>query len=180
MLLLQIKNNIKKKEFLLNQIYISKVLNKNLEKKKNTIENFRNVKKFMITKFFYDLKIFDAIKYIVGISFLKKNTVIYISYTSGRLKYQCSAGYIKLNKKQKIKMPLVLLKLTKIILSKIPYLKKTPIAFHFSNLSQPLQSFFEYVFKLQFFIVQLSSFKIFSHNGCRPKKLKRKKRKFFF
>ena len=134
---------------------------------------------FRSSEFFYNLKIFDTIKYIIGVSFLKKNTIIYITNNYGKLKYQCSAGYIKLNKKQKIKVPLVLVKLTKIMLKKIPYLKTTPIALHLNNLPQPLQFFFEYIFKTQFFIVKISSFKTFSYNGCRPKKLKRKKRKKF-
>ena len=180
MLLLQIKNNIERRKILLCQIYINKLLNKELKKKKIIIENFKEIKNFMKFKSFDNLKVLDSIKYVIGVSFLEKNTIIYITDNYGQLKYQCSAGHIKLNKKQKIKVPLALIKLTKIVLNKIPYLKKTPIAFHLNNLSQPLQFFFEYILKTQFFIIKLSSFKVYPCNGCRPKKLKRKKRKKFF
>jgi ribosomal protein S11 len=180
MLLLQIKNNMNKKKFLVNQIYISKLLNKTLKERKIIIENFKIIKNFIIFKSFHNLKVSDSIKYVIGISFLKKNTIIYITNSYGKLKYQCSAGHIKLNKKQKTKVPLVLIKLTKVILNKVPYLKKTPVAFHLNNLSQPIQFFFEYILKTQFFIIKLSSFKVYPCNGCRPKKLKRKKRKKFF
>jgi len=111
---------------------------------------------------------------------LKKNTIIYITSSCGQLKYQCSAGFLKLNKKQKIKIPFVLIKLTKTLLNKMPYLNRIPIALHLNNIPKPLQFFFEAIFKTQFFIIQLSSFKSFPHNGCRPKKLKRKKKKLFF
>lgn len=180
MLLLQIKNNIKKDRSLLSQICNAKKVNEKLKEKQTTIESFQNTKKLIKTNFFYNLNTLEIIKYIIGVSFLKKNTIIYITDIRGKLKYYCSAGFIKLNKKQKVKIPLVLMKLTKIILAKVPNLKKMPVAVHLNNISKPLQFFFEPIFKTQFFIIQLTSFKTFPHNGCRPKKLKRKKRKKIF
>ena len=180
MLLLQIKNNIKKDRSLLSQICNAKKVNERLKRKQTTIQSFQNTKKLIKTNFFYNLNTLEIIKYIVGISFLKKNTIIYITDIRGRLKHYCSAGFIKLNKKQKIKIPLVLMKLTKVILAKVPNLKKIPVAIHLNNISKQLQFFFEPIFKTQFFIIQLASFKTFPHNGCRPKKLKRKKRKKIF
>jgi len=180
MLLLQKKNEIKKKKNLLIHIYNNKVLNQKLKEKKTIINDFSNTKKSIQKKRFHNLNILETLKYIVGVSFLKKNTIIYITSSCGQLKYQCSAGFLKLNKKQKIKIPFVLIKLTKTLLNKMPYLNRIPIALHLNNIPKPLQFFFEAIFKTQFFIIQLSSFKSFPHNGCRPKKLKRKKKKLFF
>lgn len=177
MLLLHLKNNIKKDKGLLNQICNAKKINDKLKEKHTIIENFQNTKELIKTNFFYNLNTIEIIKYVIGISFLKKNTIIYVTDTKGQLKHYCSAGFIKLNKKQKVKVPLVLVKLTKVILAKIPNLKKMPVTIHLNNISKPLQFFFEPIFKTQFFIIQLTSFKTFPHNGCRPKKLKRKKRK---
>jgi ribosomal protein S11 len=181
MLLLQIKNSVKNKKLsLLHNIYISKKFKNKLIEKKSIIENFNTTKNLIKTDFFHNLNSIETVKYIVGLSFFKKNTIIYIIDMNGRLKYQCSAGFIKLNKNQKTKMPLVLIKLTKILLFKMSHLNKIPVAIHLNNMPRSLQYFFEFIFKTQFLIVQLTSFQTFPHNGCRPKKLKRKKRKNFY
>lgn len=180
MLLLQIKNSVRQNFFLINHIYSYKKLNEKLKSNKIMGRSFVEAKMLIIEKKFSSLNVSDLIKYVIGISFLKKNIMMYIGCVDGQLKYHCSAGIIKLNKNQKVKIPLVLLKLTKVISIKLPSLTNVPTALHLNNMPKSLQLFFESVFKTQFFIIQLNSFKSFSHNGCRPKKLKRKKRKKVF
>jgi hypothetical protein len=180
MLLLQIKNSNKQSKLLVGRICSYKKLNEKLKKNKVITENLANNKILITTKKFPNLDASDLIKYVLGVSFFKKNIIMYIGCTNGQLKYHCSAGFIRLSKKQKIKIPLVLVKLTKVISIKLPSLTNIPTALHLNNVPKSLQLFFEPVFKTQFFIVQLNTFKLFSHNGCRPKKLKRKKRKKVF
>jgi hypothetical protein len=180
MLLLQIKNDIKHSKFIVDRIYNYKKLNEKLKKNKTIVENFANTKVLITAERFPGLNASDLIKYVLGVSFLKKNIIMYIGSANGQLKYHCSAGFIKLSKNQKVKIPLVLIKLTKIVSIKLPSLTDIPTALHLNNVPKSLQLFFEPVFKTQFLIVQLNSFKLFSHNGCRPKKLKRKKRKKIF
>lgn len=180
MLLLQIKNIAKQSQFTINRIYNYKKLNKKLRNSKVIVENFIKIKVLILADFFCSLNTLSLVKYVVGISFLKKNITIYVGDANGRLNYNCSAGLIKLNKKQKIKIPLVLIKLTKIVTNKLPNVADIPTALHLNNVPKSLQLFFEPVFKTQFFIIQLNNFRVFPHNGCRPKKLKRKKRKKTF
>lgn len=180
MLLLQIKNIAKQSQSLINRIYNYKKLSKKIKSSKLIAESFTKVKVLIMADFFCNLNTLNLIKYVLGISFLKRNITIYIGDANGRLNYNCSAGLIKLSKKQKIKIPLVLMRLTKIVAAKLPNVADSTTALHLNNVPKSLQLFFEPVFKTQFFIIQLNNFRVFPHNGCRPKKLKRKKRKKTF
>jgi ribosomal protein S11 len=177
MLLVQINNFTWAENRLQLKLLHNKKIGQKLKQQKAFSENFKNTKTLIKTNFFYNLNKLDLIRYIIGVKFLKKNTVAYITDIHGKLKHCISGGYIKLNKKQKTRVPLILIKLTKSILLKLPSLRKIPVAIHLTNTTKPIQLFFESVFKIQFFVAQLVLFKTFPHNGCRPKKLKRKKRK---
>ena len=119
MLLLQIKNSVKHSKFLVNRVCDYKKLNEKLKNGRIIAGNYTNTKMLITTSFFPSLNTASLIKYILGVSFLKKNIAVCIGNTSGQLKYSCSAGLIKLNKNQKVKIPLVLIKLTKIISIKL-------------------------------------------------------------
>jgi ribosomal protein S11 len=176
MLLVQIKSFIQEENELQKVLHDKRVSQK-LKQQKAFLESFKTAKTLIKTDFFYNLNKSDVIRYIIGVRFLKRNTVVYITDVQGRLKHCASEGHMKLNKKQKTKFSLVLIKLTRSILAKLPDLKRAPIAIHLINVVRSVQFSFESAFKTQFFVVQLVSFKAFPHNGCRPKKLKRKKRK---
>jgi ribosomal protein S11 len=186
MFLLHIEKNKIKKD---NLLQITQI--KNLTKKiKNKIFFFKKLKKkenlknlrFLISK----TDVFESygfernnslIKYVIGISMYNTNTIIYLSDIKGTIKFFCSAGSLKMNKKQKTKKISVLIKLMKFMLSKINFVSRTDlIALHLKNFNKHL-SFFALNFLLKY--RDIGVLKINNnppHNGCRPRKLKRKKR----
>ena len=117
------------------------------------------------------------IKYVIGICMYNTNTIIYLSDIKGTIKFFCSAGSLKMNKKQKTKKVSVLIKLIKFMLPKINFVSKTkPIGLHLKNFNKHLSFFvLNFIFKYQNIgIVKINNNQ--PHNGCRPRKLKRKKR----
>jgi hypothetical protein len=174
--LLQIKHiqNLTKK--IKNQIFFFKKLEKD--------ENFKNLR-FLLSK----TSVFEVsedayedghdtlIKYIIGISMYNTNTILYLSDIKGTIKFFCSAGSLKMNKKQKTKKVSVLIKLIKFMLPKINFVSKTDlVALHLKNFNKHLSLFvLNFLFKYR----NIGMLKISNnqpHNGCRPRKIKRKKR----
>ena len=105
------------------------------------------------------------------------NTILYLSDIKGTIKFFCSAGTLKMNKKQKTKKMSVILKLIKFMLPKINFVSNNDlIALHLKNFNKHLSLFvLNFLFKYK----NIGMVKINNnqpHNGCRPKKLKRKKR----
>jgi uncharacterized protein YehS (DUF1456 family) len=177
------KNKIKEN----NLLQISHV--QNVSKKiKNQIVFFKKLKKagtikklrFLISKtdIFkpYRFESHNTIKYIIGITIYHRNTIIYLSDIKGTIKFFCSTGTLKMNRNQKQKKIPVLIKLIKILIPKINIIpKKDRIALHLKNFNQHL-SFFALNFLLNH--REIDMLKINNtepHNGCRPRKPKRKK-----
>ena len=120
------------------------------------------------------------LKYVIGIFISKTNITIFLTNIKGEIKHFVSSSILKLNKKQnKIT---IISKLFKILLLKNAFLKKENcVVLHFKNVNQRtalvLYSFISRYFK------NILSIKIFNnkpYNGCRPKKIKRKKNKIVF
>ena len=101
MLLVQINNFTWAENRLQLKLLHNKKIGQKLKQQKAFSENFKNTKTLIKTNFFYNLNKLDLIRYIIGVKFLKKNTVAYITDIHGKLKHCISGGYIKLNKKQK-------------------------------------------------------------------------------
>jgi hypothetical protein len=154
-----------------NQIFFFKKLKKT--------ENIKNLR-FLISKtdvFLPDtLESPNIIKYVVGISMYSTNTILYLSDVKGTVKFFCTAGSLKMNKKQRRKKIPVIIKLIKFMMPKISFIPEdVPIALHLKNFNQYL-SFFALNFLLSY--RQIEMLKIDNsepHNGCRPRKPKRKK-----
>jgi len=115
-----------------------------------------------------------VIAYIVNISFLKANTMIHISDTKGNLKLFYSAGSVDLSGKQKRKRRIAISKLISLILKKATFLNQKPIALHLNNVN-----FYKnlIVRKLQrnLYIKVIKILNQTPYNGCRKRKLRRKK-----
>jgi ribosomal protein S11 len=95
----------------------------------------------------------------------------------GNPKISLSAGLINLTKRQKKTQPMALINIFKILLLKARFLKDNPIALHFKNTKPYYESLIIRVLKDKLYIKSIQSYNLSPHNGCRPKKIKRIKRR---
>jgi ribosomal protein S11 len=113
--------------------------------------------------------------YIIDITFSRSNIFLNVMDSSGKLKFFCSAGHLQYkgrrNKKSRFQ---VLKSIYHVLLTKLRFLKGKPIALHLKNVG--LKRFWILKkLKTHFFIKLVSIFNLFPFNGCRKKKVKRKK-----
>ena len=112
--------------------------------------------------------------YIINISFLKANTTIHISDIKGNLKLFYSAGSVNLTGKQKRKRRISVSKLISLLLKKATFLTTEPVALHLNNINFH-KNFIISRLKRVLYIRIIKSFNQAPYNGCRKKKLRRKK-----
>jgi len=133
--------------------------------------------------------LFDSIKKRGGLKFEEANTsgIILITFSqintrvnfldsSGKILFSQSPGSVGLKSRQKKNRKLTVKKLLSSLNKTIPYLveKKNPIALHLKNVGGELK----YITKLVkecFLIHSLKSYENIPFNGCRRKKIRRKK-----
>ena len=150
-----------------NQIFYLKKLKKNdyknLSVKKFIFENTEelNLQDFMIT-------------YVINVSFSKANTTINVSDIQGNLKLFYSAGSVDLSGKQKRKRRIAVSKLIALLLKKATFLGSKPIALHLSNVNY-YKNLIVRKLKRNLYIKIIKIFNQTPYNGCRKKKLRRKK-----
>jgi ribosomal protein S11 len=114
------------------------------------------------------------VMYIIDISFSKKNTLFHVSDFSGNVKFFYSAGSFQQKGKGKIARSVVLRKFYKLLVSKLKLIKKVPLAIHFKNADSNMFWFLKKL-KRKFFITIVKHFNQYPYNGCRKKKIRRKK-----
>jgi ribosomal protein S11 len=114
------------------------------------------------------------VMYIINISFLKANTTIHVSDIQGNLKFFYSAGSVELTGKQKRKRRIALSKLISLLLKKATFLGSKPIALHLNNVNF-YKSLIVRKLKRNLYIKIIKIFDQTPYNGCRKKKLRRKK-----
>lgn len=117
-----------------------------------------------------------VIMYIINVSFLKANTTIHVSDIKGNMKLFYSAGSVGLVGKQKRRRPIAASKLISLLVQKAGFLDKKPVALHLNNVNSH-KSFLVNKLKKIFYIRLIKSFNQTPYNGCRKKKLRRKKYK---
>lgn len=115
-----------------------------------------------------------VITYIINISFLKANTTVHVSDIKGNIKLFYSAGSVNLSGKQKRKRRAAVSKLISLLLRKSPFLSTTPIALHLNNVNT-YKSFIIDRLRKALYLRVIKSFNQTPYNGCRKKKLRRKK-----
>lgn len=171
-----ILNNIISKKFKtdISIIEQKKLYLNSLKKKKNFI------KVFFKSKYFYDNLCNKNIEtnlvvYIITINILKTNVFIHVSDVKGNLKLSLNSGSVKLSGKQKRKKFKVMIRLINLLFRKSGYFKNYPVSIHLHN-SNSIKSFIIKKLKSFFFIKIIKIFNQTPYNGCRKKKLKRKKR----
>lgn len=171
-----IANKLKLKVSLLNEerVYVENLLNQ-IDSLKELKEN--NYKDLSIKKSNQKKTVNNqdlVVMYIINISFLKANTTIHVSDIKGNVKLFYSAGSVGLTGKQKKKRRIAVSKLIALVIKKASFLKKKPIALHLNNVNF-YKSLIVNKLKKTLYIRIIKSFNQSPYNGCRKKKLRRKK-----
>ena len=117
------------------------------------------------------------IKYIISINLLEKNTFINVTDIKGKLRFFRSAGFVELKGKRKIKQPLALNSLINSLKSDAKFLYGDPVALHLTNVSSFSYNYVLSKLEEKFFITFIRVFNSTPHNGCRPRKIKRGKKR---
>jgi small subunit ribosomal protein S11 len=115
-----------------------------------------------------------VVMYVINISFLKANTTIHISDIKGNMKLFYSAGSVGLAGKQKRKRRVAVSKLISLLLKRATFLNKKPIALHLNNVNF-YKNLIVSKLKRTLYVRVIKSFNQAPYNGCRKKKLRRKK-----
>jgi hypothetical protein len=116
------------------------------------------------------------IKFIIYISCTKSNTFIHVMDCLGNERYFYSIKSLSQNTKSKKNNSDIQVteKFYKILVAKLKFLQGTPVALHFNSVEFNFQWFLDKITK-KLFITIVRFFTTYSHNGCRKKKIKRKK-----
>lgn len=144
------------------------------ELKKNNLKNLIDI------KFLNDINNNNSIKedflitYIINISFLKTNTIVNISDIKGNTKLFYTAGNVNLSGKQKKRRKIALLRLINLIFKKAGFIEKKPVALHLNNVVS-YKTLIINKLKQVYFIKLIKSYNQIPYNGCRKKKIRRKK-----
>lgn len=117
------------------------------------------------------------INYVINIQTSQTNTIINITNITGNTILSITAGSLNFNKKQKKTQPLALLNILKKILLKANFLNNKIIAIHFKNVKIYYESLVIKMLQNLIFIKSIKSYNLSPHNGCRPKKIKRFKKR---
>ena len=179
MILSYITKNTNKQTYLNKLIKLIKTLNqfKNSNKKELLIKKKSNM--FTVRGSKLHLKNFkhNLISYIINIILTPTNTIVNVTDIHGNVIISISAGLIKLTKFQKKSQPTALLNIFKVLLSKTKFLQNKAVALHFKNVKRFHELFFITALKNKIFVKSFQSYNLQPHNGCRPKKIKRIKRR---
>jgi len=164
---------------------------KNLTKEiKNQICYFRKLKKnrkfkslrFLLSKNLQKdnliLKSKTLINYIIGISIYNTNIILYLSNIKGNIIFFITSGSLGIKRKQKKKKIAVLIRLIKFMMLKVKFISKNDlIALHLKNFNERLGAFTS-TFLSKYYNIELVKINTNQpYNGCRPRKIKRKKRR---
>lgn len=135
---------------------IGKTLNKNYcLHKKNINENF--------------------IQYILSITFSRTNTFLHLTTFSGHMLHFYSAGNVNYTgKSKKLRRFWILKDIFKKFIFKFRFLYGKFVGLHLTNVGFFRSVIIKYL-KKKYFITSVKVFSRFPHNGCRQKKVRRKK-----
>ena len=119
----------------------------------------------------------NLINYIIKVNSTKTNTFLNITDNKGNLKLSFSSGLLGLKKRQKTTQPNAFIQLFKKVFLKAKFLKNKTISLQFKNVKPFHELLILKMLKNKIFIKTVRSYNLYPHNGCRPKKIKRFKRK---
>lgn len=174
MILTKIFRNIKVKK----KINNFKVFNYSLKSlvvlKKKQVKKINEYKK--VINYSQEIKQ-NPINYILTLSISQTNTLINLSKTNGDVIIFLSSGFLNLKKRQKTLQPLALINLLKSIFLIGNFKFNEVIAVHFRNVKPQYEHLIINLLKKVIFISSIKSSNLQPHNGCRPKKFKKFKKR---
>jgi ribosomal protein S11 len=160
------------------EIHLKKQYLKKVQSKAHFLNELKEINyKRINSKFLIESKFLSSttfVMYIIDISFSKKNTLFHVSDCSGNVKFFYSAGSFQQKGKGKVARSIVLRKFYKLLVSKLKFVKKVPLAIHFKNADSNMFWFLKKL-KKKFFITIVKHFNQYPYNGCRKRKIRRKK-----
>jgi ribosomal protein S11 len=154
--------------------YIEKLKNKISDLNGASKTNYKNLESMLVTKTHSPIKNDYLVVYIIDISFSETNTLLHVTDFAGNLEFFCSAGSLNYKGKQKKLRFLVFRDLFRILVSKLTFLKGKPVALHLKNVGSNKFWIIKKL-KTKFFIKVVRNFNLYPFNGCRKKKMRRKK-----
>lgn len=107
------------------------------------------------------------VTFIIKIYFSKTNTLFHLTDCIGSIKIFYSASVFQ---QKKMFQATVLQKFYKILVSKLKFCKKVPIAVHFKNVDFNIFRFLNKL-KKKFFVTVEKYFSKYAYNGCKNKKI---------
>lgn len=178
MFLLQIKNSIIPSSSKLSAIENIKS-SLSITKQQGSVNFKKEYKKFFgFKKTHFKGAMF--VNYIVGITVLPKSVVFYVSDIKKKLLFSVTSGQLGLKGRQKKRKPTVFIQLLRHFLKQqlCNSVTNKPVAIHFKNVDHSsIKTLTAFLTKNNFVIAVIKNFDNVPHNGCRPRKVKRKKRK---
>ena len=114
------------------------------------------------------------IAHIIKIYFSKTNTFLQVTNSLGQLKFFCSSGLLLVKGKNKKARTSVLKKMITVLLKKLKFLKNRPAVLHLKNVGFKKAWILKKI-ERKMFLKAITGFNSYSHNGCRKKKVRRKK-----
>lgn len=163
----------------LRDIKLKKQYFKNLKNKMALITEIteNNYKSLYPQVFFREKNLVNndyLVAYIIDITFSRSNTFVHVMDYSGKVKFFYSSGSFNFSGKSKRSRFTVFRNIYRVLVTKLKFLKGKPIALHLKNVGF---NKFWIVKKLKkrFFIKCIKSYNIYPHNGCRKRKMRRKK-----
>lgn len=163
----------------------TKLYIKKLEKKIGLLHEIKNTKNYKLIRKNLQLKSkkFDLgikqnlIKYIINIRFSETNTLVNITDIKGNPKVTFSSGIVHLKGKQKKHQPTALVKILKTMFSKIKFISTEPVALHFVRAKRFHIFLAINLLKSKVFIRTIRNYNLKPYNGCRPRKIRRIKKR---
>ena len=125
----------------------------------------------------YEYKQNDLISYIIHINFSESNTILNVTDIEGLSKIMLSSGSVGLKGKQKKFQPTAVVKLLKVMFSRVKFIGENPVAIHFSNARRYHILLAIKLLKKKVFIRTIRNYNLKAYNGCRPRKMRRLKQR---
>jgi ribosomal protein S11 len=116
----------------------------------------------------------DVVTYVIGITFSRSNTFLHVVDSYGKLKFFSSAGLFNFKGKDKKSRYNVFKHFLRVLTKNLTFLRAQPVALHLKNVRSK-QFWVIRKLKKKFFIVCIKNFDLSPFNGCRNRKVKRKK-----
>lgn len=147
---------------------------------KKKIASVKTIKKYFYKEinsllFYKTNKTTNVIRYVIIFTFSKKNTSLHVMNSLGELKYFCSAGVLSFIKKAKLARKSIIKAMIWVLAMKFRDLHWMPIALHLVNISTSIKRQIKEKIGKMFSKQCIRNFNINCYNGCRRKKVSRKK-----